>query len=168
MESLKEPSLTDKVDELYNLMKENPKQMKKNLKLPRKARVKKRKIKQGWVGVIKVDENGNATGEKVKVQGSAFDTTDGSYHASDGREILFWDGKFPFYIQPTWKKNPIQIRSENEKNETYGQNYIQALMLNDHLDGKKKKSFGGNPLIWIVIAAVIGFIIYNISQKGGV
>ena len=39
----------------------------KDMKIIRKAKVKKRKIKKGWIGVLKIDENGNISGEKQKV-----------------------------------------------------------------------------------------------------
>ncbi len=123
----------------------------KKMRLPNKAKVRRSKIKKGWTGVLRVDENGNMSGEKQRVEGSAFKTTDESYHATDGHEILFWNGKFPIIIQETKTKNP-KLFNEGE-NETYGQKYIMALMLKDTIKDKKKG--GKGILIWIAIAAVI-------------
>jgi len=127
----------------------------KKLKLPRKVRVKKRNLKKGYIGILKIDENRNITAEKQKVVGSSFRTKDGLYHATDGREIFFWEGKFPVILQPSWKNNPLMIDQKTEKNETYGQPYIKAKLLRDVI---KVKSTGGSMIIWILlgVAALVG------------
>lgn len=168
----KEPNLKEKVDELYDLIKSNPKLTKKrNIRIPKKAKVKSRKIRKGWVGILKIDENGNISGERQKIEGSAYNLSSNTYHAtegnngSEGQEILFWNGKYPVIIQETKKKNPVRFNSG--KNETFGQKYIMSLMAKDQLD--KKKKLGGNGfLIWIIVAAVGFFIIKSLIDKGGV
>lgn len=150
--------IKEKVDELYNAAKIGKI---KKLKLHPKSKVKKAKIKKGWIGIIKIDENGNMTGEKQKIEGSTFKTKDGIYHASDGREILFWNGKFPVIIQPSWKENPLKIRNEEDKNETYGQAYIKARMLSDTIKVKK----GGGSFIWIIVIAVAAYLVAHFVLK---
>ena len=126
--------------------------------------MKKGKLRKGWIGILKIDENGNLSGDKVQIKGSAFDLKKESYHSTDGREILFWQGKFPLIIQPTWKKNPLNIRlKDGEKNETYGQKPIMAKMIGDAI--KPKKNSGGF-LIWILVA-IGGYIGYTIFFGGG-
>ena len=128
----------------------------KKLKQPRKSKVKKRGLKKGYIGILKIDENGNISGEKQVLSESSYKLNEGTYHASDGRELLMWDGKFPVLIQPTWKVNPINVRSMSEKNETYGQAYVMAKMLKDAIKVKNKK---GGLLIWVLLgaAAIFGF-----------
>ena len=133
----------------------------KNLKLPRKAKVKKRKLKKGYIGILKIDENKNISAEKQKISGSAYRTADGIYHATDGREIFWWQGKFPVIIQPSWKNNPLRIEPENETNENYGQPYIKARLLADTI---KVKSKGGGIIIWILLA---GAAIFGINYLMG-
>ena len=136
----------------------------KTLKIPRKAKVRRNKLKKGWIGVLKIDENGNLSGEKIKVSGGAFNTKNGTYHATDGREILHWMGKFPVLIQQTWKKNPLNVRlKEDEIHETYGDPYIKAKLLRDVI---KVKKAGAGILVWIVIA-VVGYIGYQLIFGGG-
>lgn len=156
-----------KIDDIYNTFAkvEKEEEKKKKIKLSRKAKVRKRKIKKGWMGVLVIDENGNIHGEKQKVAGFSYNTKDGLYHASDGREILFWEGKFPVILQPTWKNNPILIRKDNDKNETYGQPYIKAKMLADLI---KVKSGGGKIIIWILIIGALGYGAYYLLTKGNV
>ena len=162
-----ERNLSEKVDSTYEFIeKVKAGQIKiKDLKIPRKAKVRKSKLRKGWIGILKVDENGNLSGEKVRISGSSFNTKDGLYHSTDGREILFWEGKFPILIQPTWKKNPLNIRmKETDKNETYGDPYIKAKILRDVI--KVKKS-GGGIVLWIIIL-IVGYIGYTALFGGGV
>ncbi len=126
----------------------------KNIKIPRRAKVRKRKLKKGWIGVLKIDENRNISGEKQKILGGAYMTKDGQYHVSDGREIFFWLGKFPLVIQPSWRNNPLQIDPKSEKNETYGDKYKMAKMLSDTI---KVKSKGGNIIVWVLIGGAVLF-----------
>lgn len=136
----------------------------KKIRIPKKAKVKRRKLKQGWVGIIKVDENRNISGEKQKLLGGAFKDSDGVYHASDGREILFWEGKFPVVVQETWRTNPVQFNPKEDKHETYGDKYKMAKMLADTI--KVKSKGGGNIIIWLLIAggALVGI---NYLMGGG-
>lgn len=151
-------SLKEKVDTIFdslNTDKKSKKNQIKKMKLPRKAKVRKSKLKKGFVGILRVDENGNITGEKQRMIGSAYRSKEGTYHASDGREILFWEGKFPILIQQSWRQNPIRIRKEEkDKNETYGQPYIMARMLGDTIKVKQKPT---NILIWVLILGAVAF-----------
>jgi len=127
------------------------------MRLPRGAKVSKGKFKKGWVGVITIHENGVLSGEKTQIYDFTHKTKDNSYHATNGKEIGMWEGKFPVIIQPSWKLNPLLIRKDDkEVNETYGQKYIMARMLGDTI--KVKGKMGGGIVIWIIagIAAVIG------------
>ena len=153
-------SMKEKVDMIFNQIYQ---EKKKKIKLPRKTKIKKRKIKKGWIGILRIDENGNICGEKQKIIDSAIKLKGGTYHASDGREILFLEGKYPVILQPTWKSNPLQIRSQNERNETYGQKYIMARMLGDTI---KVKAQGAKAILWIIGIAVAGYIAYMLFTGG--
>ncbi|HDK27245.1 MAG TPA: hypothetical protein ENG48_09220 [Candidatus Atribacteria bacterium] len=157
----KDLSTKDKIDELYEVLKDTKKQ---KIKLPRKARVSGRKQKQGYIGILYIDENGNIYGEKQKLDGSVFKENKAiRYHATNGKEILFWEGKFPVVLQPRWKINPLEIRKDKEKNETYGQPYIMARMLKDMIVLKKKGGLGILAIVGIIIG---GYIVYK-SIFGG-
>ena len=151
-------SMKDKVDKLYDLVKSEPSNTKK-LKILRKAKVRGRKAKKGWMGILKVDENGNIVGEKQRIDDSVFVTSDGKYHATrHGEEVLMWDGKFPVLIQQSWKETPVNLRKgEFSKDETYGQKYIMARMLNDTI--KVKNKMGGSIILWIILGVGVLFAI---------
>jgi len=162
-----EPPIKEKIDTVYNAWMDTKK---KEIKIPRKAKVRRNKIKKGWIGVIKIDENKNISGEKQRISGSCFNTKEGLYHATDGREILHWQGKFPVIIQPTWRNNPLDVSGIATKvtkedkdlyvvNETYGQPYIKARMLADII--KVKGKVGGG-IFWIIGIVIAGYIIYSL------
>ena len=98
--------LKEKVDILFEAANKGKL---KNMKIPRKAKVRKGKIKKGWIGILKIDENGHISGEKQKIEDSTFQLKDGTYHSTDGREILFWEGKFPVIVQETKRTNPVRF-----------------------------------------------------------
>ena len=154
--------LREKVDEMYDAWKDKKK---KKIKIPRKAKVGRAKIKKGYIGVLRIDENGNISGYRTKIEGSCYNSSKHTYHATDGSEILKWEGKYPVLIQPTWKKNPLLISKEaGAINETYGQKYIKAKMLGDVIKVKKNSGFG---IAWIIGLAIAGYVIYSIF-KGGI
>ncbi len=155
MEENKEKSLLERVKAVEELKEEleNKKNRKKKIKLPSKAKTKGMKAKKGYVGILRISENGVITGEKVKIEGSAFNESSGKYHATDSREILLWQGKYPILVQKTWRKNPENFRkAENEKDETYGQDYIKARLIRDTIKDVKPK---GNIIIWIAIGVAV-------------
>ena len=149
-------TLIDRLNSIEEKLNQEPRERPKKMRIPKGAKVSKGMLRKGYIGIIRIDENGNLSGEKQKLDGSAFRTKDGKYHSSDGREIGMWEGKHPVLIQPTWKLNPINIRKKDgEENETYGQEYTMAKMLKDVI---VKKSLGGAGwLIWVVIIAVAIF-----------
>ena len=78
-------------------------------------------------------------------------------HATDGKEIYYWNGKFPILFQPTWRINPIDpTKPIPEQNQTYGLKYIQAKMLKDTIKAKGKGL--GGLIIWIVVGIAAFFL----------
>lgn len=148
MEEKRELSLNDKINILFQEKIEADPIKTKKLKLPRKARVKKGKIKKNYLGILKIDENGNISGEKVQIEDSSYRLKEGSYHATNGEEILLWEGKFPVVVQSVKKVNPINFYTGG--NEIYGQKYIMARMLKDAI---KMKNKAGNIILWVVLIA---------------
>ncbi len=132
---------------------------KRKMKIPRKAKVRKGKMKKGWLGIIKIDENGNLSGEKQKLEDSTIRLRDKTYHAIKGDEIGMWDGKFPVVVIPVWKKNPIKLkRSDGVPNETHGQKYIMARMLGDTI--KVKAAAGAKGFLYVIIGLAVAYGAY--------
>lgn len=157
-----EKNLIEKVDEVHEFMNSVKSGKIKKIKIPRKAKVSRSKIKKGYIGILRIDENSNITGEKARLNEGAIELSNGTFHSTNGEEILMWNGKHPVIIQPTWSKNPINVKELKSTNETYGQLLIMAKMLKSVI--VKKKS-GGSALIWIGIA-VAGFIAYSLLKGG--
>ena len=134
----------------------------KKLKIPRRAKVSRSRAKKGYIGIIRVDENGNITGEKQILEDSTVRLKAKTYHAVKGDHIGMWEGKYPVIMQPTWKKNPINLRKdEDDINETYGQKYIMARMIGDTI--KVKAAAGAKGIMYLLIAAAVGYGIYMLA-----
>jgi len=135
----------------YDLLMNEPSKI-KELRLKRKAKVRKRRAKKGWIGIIKVD-NGIATAEKQQVEGSTIKLKDGTYHAVGEGETVLWNGKFPLVFQ--WKGKILNLAAIIDgKDETYGQKYIMARMSKDVI---KEKRGGFSGIIWLLVIAAVGY-----------
>lgn len=152
-EDNKEPSLKEKIDFIFNTIQgEGEKKIIKKLKLPSKAKVSKNRMKKGWVGVLFINENRVISGQKVKLDGGTYKTKDGNYHVTNGKELMFWDGKYPILWQRYDKLNPTNLlSSEGEKNEVYGQDQIMLRMKKDLIKDKKSLGFGWISILLIVV-----------------
>lgn len=154
---MEEKSLTERMEIIEQALNGVDKKKIKQMRLPAKAKVKGNRVKKGWLGCAKIGRNGALTFERIQIDEGAFTTSDGSYHVTDGREILLWKGKFPIIFQEEAKKNPFNFQFNTGHDETYGDKLILAKMLKDSIKIKK----GGNmsPIIVIVIIGVILFIL---------
>lgn len=150
--------ITERLEKLEDIAKTGKV---KELRFPARAKVRGSKLKKGWIGVLRVGENGNCSGQKVQIKGSVFKEKDGTatgtYHATDGREVLFWDGKFPFIMQEDKKVNPKIFTFNEGVNETYGQEPIMATMWNERIKPKNAGSMKG--LIIIGAIVVVGYVL---------
>jgi hypothetical protein len=159
---LQEKTMKEKVDDLYNIFQDTNVK-KKELKLLRKAKVRKRKLRKGYIGIIRIDENMVASGEKAKIEESTCRTKDGTTHGFDATEMMMWNGKFPVLIQPTWKNSPLTIREKDGKNETAIQKLIKLRILRDTIKETKEGGFG---ILWFLIAGIVLFVGYNYIKTG--
>lgn len=167
----REPTLKEKADAAYKFAKifdemneKEKKKLKKKLKLPRKAKVSKGRMKKGWVGVLFLNENRVIKGEKVKLEGGTYKTKDDNYHVTDGRELIFWDGKFPILFQRHDKLNPTKVLLEApEKNEVYGQDQVYLRMKGDLT---KSKSRGKTNWLYIILILAAGYFLLKAFFPG--
>lgn len=150
-----EPNLKEKVNRIFAALESGEKkEIKKTLKLPRKAKVSKSRMKKGWIGILFANPNKVVRGEKVQLESGTYKTKDGNYHITDGHEIAWWEGKHPFIWQRYDKLNPTNLfPKEGDKDEIYGQDSIMLRMKRD-LIKEKKKNNGGMLKIVIIIAAL--------------
>ena len=163
-EEKQQKPLLERLKELEGATEDDKKSKGKHrkIKIPRKAKVKGRKLKKGFIGVLKISENGVITGEKQRLSESTIKDSSDIYHGTDGTSTLFWEGKYPVIIQPTWKNSPLKIHPQEEKNETYIQPYIKARMLADTIKVKSKGKQG--IIIWVLIA---GAALFGLNYLSG-
>lgn len=156
-------SLNDKIDILYKSLN-NGKENKKKLRIPRKAKTSRFRRRRGWAGVLFLNENKTISAQKVKLDGGTFRTKDDYIHVTNGRELMFWDGKFPVLFQRYDKLNPINMfAKEGDVNEMYGQDLVKLRYKRDLIKEKKK---GGFNIIMIIAVLVGGYMVIKMLFPG--
>lgn len=133
----------------------------KEFKIPRRARIGKRKARDNWVTVMFVNENGNVDFKKEKIKEQVI-TVDGVPRFATGEHILNWK-KNPIMIQPSWSIEPFSP-SQNYKDSitnqtnTNGYRLMLNYMMSETISNKKKISVG---LIigGLVILVVAGYFL---------
>ena len=154
MEEFKEPTLKEKIDELY-YQKNNGNQKKaKNFKLPFKARLNKKKMRDGYVTIVKIEDNKNIDFTREPIIDGTIKLKD-TFHAVDSDEVFFYKNK-PLIFQSKRKLNPYNPLAE--EHQTYGQKYIMARMKGDSILSKKSMGWGAG----IGALILVGIIAYSI------
>lgn len=147
-----EPTLKQKIDEIY--YGKSRKKVKK-FKLPRKARLNKKKMREGYVTIIKIEDNKNLDFVREQIIDGTIKMDGDSFHAIDSENVFFYKNK-PIILQAKRKLNPYNpLEGEHQ---TYGQKYIMARMKSDSIISKKKLGWGAG----IGGLILVGIILYTI------
>ena len=142
------------IEEIKEQLKEEKEKKKtKKFRLPFKAKVSKRRMREGYTTVMVVNENRNVDFTREPIKDSTYNLND-TFHAIQSEDVLFYKGR-PLVIQVKKKLNPY---SSDGDNETYGQKYVMARMEGDKLTLKKKLGWGMS----IGFIIVIGIIAYAV------
>ncbi|HEC39992.1 hypothetical protein LCGC14_0509510 [marine sediment metagenome] len=133
---------------------EEEKEMKKTKKfrLPFKAKVSKKRMREGYVTVMVINENKNVDFTREPIKDATYNLGD-TFHATNSEDVLFYKGR-PLVIQPKKKLNPYNPLQG--KNETYGQKYVMARMEGDKLTLKKKIGWGMS-IGLLIIAGIVAY-----------
>lgn len=155
------PEVKPIIERVKALEEKTDKHKSKKARFPR-AKISNGKLKKNWISIWVIDENRNIHGEKIQIEDSTYRLKDGTYHAFDGNEILFFKGK-PVLLQPAIKLNPIDLITG--KNETRGQKLIMARMLKDAIKVKDKRGGIGGIIAILAVVGVVGFILLKYVFK---
>ena len=160
-------AIKDELDELKKKFEEieSKGKRKKKFRLPFKARIGKRKMREGYVTILIIRDNGNLDFTKEPIIDATFKLND-TIHYLDEESIFYYKGK-PFIIQAKKKltqHNPKKSDKEplEGKNETYGQKYVMARMESDKLTLKKSMGWGMS----IGAIVIVGIIVYSLFTGG--
>ncbi len=141
-------------EELKESIKEEKEEKKtKKFRLPFKARVSKRKMREGYTTIMVINENKNVDFTREPIKDGTYNIDD-TFHAVQSEDVLFYKGR-PLVIQVKKKLNPY---SSDGDNETYGQKYVMARMEGDKLTLKKKIGWGMS----IGLLIIVGIVIYAV------
>lgn len=147
--------LKQDMEELKKAYEEEKEQKKsKKFRLPFKAKISKKRMREGYVTIMVINENKNVDFTREPIKDGTYNIGD-TFHAVKSEDVLFYKGR-PIVIQPKKKLNPYNPLVE--KNETYGQKYVMARMEGDKLTLKKKIGWGMS----IGLLIIVGIVIYAI------
>ena len=144
-------SMREKVDAIYGAIEHGKI---KKFKIPRKGKVSKRKMKDGYVTVVSIEENRNCDFTKEPIIDGTIKLKD-TFHAIDDKDVFFYKNK-PVIFQAKKKINPYNPLSG--KNETYGQKYVMARMEGDKIITKKPLGWGLG-IGGLIIAGIIAYAV---------
>lgn len=139
----------------------------KKFKLPWRAKIGNRKAQKGWVGVIKINENGVITPSKQQIQNQCI-MIDDVPRLATGEHVLKWKigmKTYPVIIQPSWSVEPLTVKSMFKESTENGTNKVGLRILlegmkSNLLENKKK----GIPLwVWIIGGLIIAGAVYALA-----
>jgi len=130
---------------------------KKKFFIPFSARVSRKKMKEGYVSIVTIEDNHNISFRKEKIADGVIKLDD-SFHAINSNDIFFYKGK-PFIFQPKRKQNPYNPLIG--KHETYGDKYILARMEGDKIVGQRKAIGWGMSIGGLIILGIIAYSFFT-------
>ena len=133
----------------------------KKFRMLTKGLIGRARLRKGYIIVVTINDNGAVVFDKQPIIDGTVKLGD-TFHAVSKEDILTYKNK-PLIILAKKSLNPINPL--NEDNETYGQKYVMARMINEAIKEKKKLGAIG---WWILGIGAIGFIAYQFLGKGGV
>jgi len=149
-----EPSLKELVSDLTEAVKEQPK--KKKFKLPFRSRVSKKRMREGYVTLVLVNENRGVDFRREPIIEGTIKVDD-TFHAIQEQDLFVYKNK-PIVFMAKNKLNPYNPLAGD--NETYGQKHVMARMESDKISAKKKVGIG----IGIVGLIVAGIVVYALIR----
>jgi hypothetical protein len=156
----------DRIESLIAGEKDKP----KKFKLPFKAKVSNGKAKKGYVGVLKINENGVITPSKEPIEEQTI-MVDGVPRLANPDYVLKWKvgtKTLPIMILPSWSVKPFSPSEDFKRSLSDGSNTAGYKLLLNRMKlstvEDKKKTLG--KLGWIFGAIVIGIIGYALISGG--
>ena len=156
MEEEKEKSLTrdEKISEILKFVQPGKKKKEKKFKLPSKAKINPKRMKDGYCTIVVMEDNHNIDFVKEPIIDGTIKLKN-TFHVIGEEEVYFYKNK-PIIFQPKRLLNPYNPLKE--KHETYGHKYFMVRMLADKITTRKKMGIG----VAVGLLVVVGIVIYAI------
>lgn len=155
MEEEEKPRTLERIEKLLVEQKDEKKK-KKKFRLPSKAKVNNKRLKEGYTTIVVIEDNKNIDFVKEPIIDGTIKLID-TFHATNPDDIFSYKGK-PIIFLPKRSLNPYNpLQGEHE---TYGQKYVMARMEGDKIITKKKMgmglAIGGLIIVALVVYAIFG------------
>ena len=142
--------MEQQLEELQGKKKKQP----KKFRLPGKAKVNPKRMREGYCTVVIMEDNHNINFVKEPIIDGTIKLKN-TFHVVGEEEVYFYKNK-PLIFQPKRLLNPYNPLKQ--KHETYGHQYFMVRMLADKIVARKKMSLG----IGIGLLVIVGIVIYAV------
>ena len=134
----------------------------KKFKLPFRARINKRKAKDNWITVVRINENKGVDFTKERIVDETIMVNDVPRLAT-GEDVLNYKGK-PLMIIPSWSVKPFSPsadyhRSMKDGSNTAGYSLLLARMKMGAISNKKKLGLGMG-IGALILVGVIAYALF--------
>jgi len=156
-------TLKDEIRELKETIEETSQKKEKKFKLPWKARISNRKLRENYVTVMTINENRGVDFKRVQIKDQAV-MVDGIPRLATGDEILIYKKK-PLMIVPSWSVNPFSPKENYEQSvkenmNTNGYRILLSIMKSELISTKKKLGLGLT-IGGIVLLGIIAYALFK-------
>lgn len=163
--------ISDKIDEIYSLVKSEKKEDKKKLtKLEKKIRISKAKREKNFVTLLILKANASAEIQKLPIINDSVKLKkQDTYHVATS-EYIWTHRQFPFMILPEWDMKPISRKRLVEKtieDKTWASPQKLLIHYMEVSKVKPKMSLGGKGLFFVIIGVLIVLYLLSSVLKGG-
>ena len=145
--------INEKLDEILGQLKEAEKKKTKPFRLPWKAKLSKKKVEQGWVTVIGINNNRELAFTRKPVVEGVYEW-EGTPYVATVDYMLTYKGK-PAIIQPSWSREPFSPAQHYSDTEKAGLKSTGFKLILNYLRKQQipdKKEVGG--IIWWLIGGI--------------
>lgn len=166
MSEKEEKSITQYLKEIKQGIEDNKI---KQVKVPWRAKVNRRRMRKNQCIVLYVGQNKNAELVRGTIEDLTVKVGD-LIHTVTPDDIIMFRGKFPFVIIPEWNIKPVTFwqpkkdyeEAEEEGQLTTPQRHILSKLESGIIKAKKTLKAGG----WIMLIVAAIAVVYFISQGG--
>lgn len=149
--------------EQIELLTQGEKKKPREFKLPTMAKLNRRRVRDNWVTIIKINENGSLAFKKEPIIDQTVEI-DGVPRLVTAEYVLNYKNK-PIIIQPSWSVLPYSPSEQYRKSLSDGSNTVGYRILLERMKagaiGLKKKIGAGMVIGVLVGLVVVGYLLFG-------
>ena len=156
-------TLKDEIRSLKETIEETSTKKEKKFKLPWKARLSGKKVRDNYITVMTINENRGVDFKKVQIKDQAI-MVDGIPRLATGDDVLLYKKK-PLMVVPSWSVTPFSPKDSYEQSvrenmNTNGYRILLSIMKSELISSKKKLGLGLT-IGGIILLGIIAYALFK-------